>query len=343
MKFEILGFNLFFRVFILFILFLSSCFSFGFSLDDLESSEKSSLHFIRDGMWNLAVDVYLYESVLFNPLKYFDLNYSDLEDVEVVSRKSSVELNITSDNIWSTPVGPYVNTDNLDFIPGQLFDITFNVFSGNYLKVSDIVAVVTFENFGTELTRVELTYTLFNSTNNIIFKTTEFLDVEVEESIFKEFKDDLPLLPGNYKFVLETVYGDNIRDSFESDFVVSSDSGFMLSGWILYLVGFLFFIFLMILFIFIYRKFFGDRDNDVISDFNNVSNSSINNSNVVSNNSSQINNSNLVGGSDGAEVSGDETDLKNDFETLGDSMNYEGDDFDDVEIDVHSNIGGINK
>lgn len=346
MNIGVFGLNLFFRVFILFGLILSSGFVIGFSADGTDSSETSTLQFVRDGMWDLAVSMYLYESVLFNPAKYFELDYSNSSNIEPTIRTSQIELNITPNNVWSTPVGPYVSEDNINFIPNQLFDITFNVLSGDYAKVSDIVAVVTFENFGTQLTRVELTYTLFNSSNNLIFTTSEFLDVESELSIFKEFKEDIILPSGDYKLVLETVYGDNVRDRFENDFIVSSGSSFFLSIWMIYIVGFIFFIFLMFIFLIIYRKFFTDTE-EVISDFNNdssVGNNLVNEtvagenlnqtqpdlnqieSNVEMENKTNLNTDNSnINDNINNDTSDDTASGDSDF----DSMDYEGDDFDD--------------
>ena len=114
----------FFRfIFFTFILFFSAFSSFVFAVED--ESNSSVLQSVRDGMWDLAVKVYLYESVLFNPSDYFDITslVSNSENLSVVS--STGKFNVSSGVVWSVPVGPITDFDNLNFVPAQLFDITF--------------------------------------------------------------------------------------------------------------------------------------------------------------------------------------------------------------------------
>jgi hypothetical protein len=263
LKFE---FN--FLSFILFILFITFSFNSSYSteLDNFSNSEDvTALETVRDGMWDLALKVYLYETVLFEPDKYFNFDESSGEESNI---SNSINIETSSEGVWTVPVRGELG-NNVNFIPAQLFDITFIVSDGDIYELLDVLAVVTFDNFGTEAIPVELTYTLFNSDNEIIFVDSDSEIVESVKSLVRDFKNqDLELLTGSYRLVLETVYGDNVRDSFVSNFSVLEKQSSFFSGWILYLFGFISFVIILFLFLFIYRNYFVKSEN--IETFDNV-------------------------------------------------------------------------
>jgi hypothetical protein len=263
-----LSFKLVWFFFIFFSLNVSFVSVFSETLDDsYNSSGVQALKAVRDGMRNLAVKVYLYETVLFEPSKYFEIGLDNVDSVG--DTPSSINLNVSSDSVWSVPVRSNLPGNDIIFIPSQLFDITFVVSDGLIYSLSDVTAVVTFENFGTVDIPVDLSYTLFDSTNKIIFTESDSIVVGTMNSILKEFdRPEVSLIEGDYRLVLETVYGDNVRDSFSSDFKVSSEYISFFGGFMIYVYGFLLFVVIFFIFLFFYRTFF--LKSDAVENFDNV-------------------------------------------------------------------------
>ena len=275
-------FNLSFRKVITFFILTIITFTFGFaaahendfSEDNVSiSGGDKALKFVRDSILDLAVKIYLYETVLFEPSNYFeDDSVDEFSTEKRVDSLSSREFNISAQNTWSVPV----DRSNVNFIPAQLFDITFAISDGAIYSLRDIVGIVTFENFGSVETEVELVYTLFDSENLVILTESDEISVQTDESFFKNFASSNDILElGDYRLVLETIYGDNVRDSFEVKFTVFESESNFLSGYAKYFIGFLLFGFLFFIFIFIYRMFFlnsdeGDDGRVISSDVNGV-------------------------------------------------------------------------
>jgi hypothetical protein len=253
-------------IFLSFNLSFVSVFSEDIS-DSYNSSDIQALKVVRDGMWDLAVRVYLYETVLFEPSKYFDIGSDNAEPSG--GTPSSIDLNISSGAVWSVPVASNLGFNGVTFIPSQLFDITFVVSDGLIYGLRDVIGVVTFENFGTADIPVDLSYTLFDSTNKIIFTESDSVVVGTKTSILKDFdRSEVNLIEGDYKLVLETVYGDNVRDSFSANFKVSTEPNSFFEGFMIYVYGLLLFIVILFIFLSIYRAFF--LKSDEIENFDNV-------------------------------------------------------------------------
>lgn len=125
---------------------------------------------------------------------------------------SQVQLYITGDSITGAIK---------DSVPDHLFDITFSLEDRVILNSDDLVSLTTFESFGTKPTPVNLTFIIFDSRNKIVYKSEEFLVVETENILRKDFKD-LNLDFGEYQIYLKTVYGEGVEDFFERNFEIRS-------------------------------------------------------------------------------------------------------------------------
>jgi hypothetical protein len=321
----------------LFFMLVFLTFSLGYSesLDNYSNSEGvTALEVVRDGIWDLAVKVYLYETVLFDPDKYFDFSSED-SVIDVSDGSSSISIGTSNEGIWSVPIGPS-GVNDINFIPAQLFDITFVVSEGAIYGVSDILAVVTFENFGTEAIRVDLTYTLFDSSNEIIFVDSDSEVVESSKSFVRDFKNQNSVIGvGNYRLVLETVYGDNVRDSFVANFEVVEESASFFSGWVLYLVGFILFIAILVILLFIYRSYFAKSEE--VENFDKVPNQLTQNSLVAPINNVQTSNgvATVAGpNTTGADVAVVRTNANNKISKSSSSS----DSLDDFEFDEGENL-----
>lgn len=106
------------------------------------------------------------------------------------------------------------------YIPKQLLDITFEVVKNNISSANELTTLSTFISFGTEPAKVNLTYLIINENNFEVYRENDFVLVETEMYNRKNFAG-LNLPYGNYKMILETIYGDDVRTSFEKSFVVS--------------------------------------------------------------------------------------------------------------------------
>ena len=138
---------------------------------------------------------------------------------------------------------PETERDCSSEIPEQLFDITWNLDDKTISNSSELVGVVTFENFGTESTFVDLTFIILDSYGNEVYHKKGDITVTTEEVMRWEFIEnglnELPL--GKYTAVLETLYNENVLDKFEQNFEVREKSFnmlYLILGIILFFVVF---------------------------------------------------------------------------------------------------------
>ena len=108
--------------------------------------------------------------------------------------------------------------------PNQLFDIKFELDSSIVLNLEDLVARVTFESFGTEPTQINLTFILLDEIGNQVYLGQDSLIVETENVFSKKFENaDLEI--GKYVILLNTIYNENVEDSFWKEFEIRSRVG----------------------------------------------------------------------------------------------------------------------
>ncbi len=108
--------------------------------------------------------------------------------------------------------------------PNQLFDITFELDSSIVLNLEDLVARVTFESFGTETTPVNLTFIILDEIGNQVYLEQDSLVVETENIFSKKF-ENIDLEIGKYVILLNTIYNENVEDSFWKEFEIRSRVG----------------------------------------------------------------------------------------------------------------------
>lgn len=101
----------------------------------------------------------------------------------------------------------------------SLFDISFSLIDVNIESSDDLITVITFENFGTIPTTVDLTFLILDEFGNEVYREKGEITVITEEVLRKKFLG-IGLSDGDYTFVLETLYGDDVFDKFEQKFTV---------------------------------------------------------------------------------------------------------------------------
>ena len=115
-------------------------------------------------------------------------------------------------------------------IPEQLFDITFNLEDSLIQSSDELIGIVTFESFGTELTLVKLLFTILDQEGKEVHSEEAQITVETEKSLRKTF-ENLDLKQGKYTLILTTLYNVNVVDEFRQEFEISSKKRSIL--WIL--------------------------------------------------------------------------------------------------------------
>jgi hypothetical protein len=127
-------------------------------------------------------------------------------------------------------------------IPEQLFDISFDLDDSIIGSSDELSAVVTFENFGTEKTLIELRFIILDDEGNRVYEEEDDIVVETEGLLRKSF-EGLDLDYGKYIIVLETLYGDNVFDEFRQDFEITREAEFVscprfnwISYWLLLII-----------------------------------------------------------------------------------------------------------
>lgn len=108
-------------------------------------------------------------------------------------------------------------------LPEQLFDIRFLLEDSEIENSDELIGITTFESFGQVPTRVNLTYSIFDESGKKIFSEEDYIIVEVEEALRKNFIG-LNLPEGKYTATLETLYNNDVYDKFEQDFEIYKTS-----------------------------------------------------------------------------------------------------------------------
>jgi len=129
----------------------------------------------------------------------------------------------------------------------QLFDISFSLDEIIIESSDDLIAVATFENFGTEPTSIDLTFIILDEPGNEVYKEEERITVETEEVLRKSFKGlDLP--EGKYTLLLQTLYNVDVFDEFRQDFEIRKEGAIathLRKNGVYYLTGMIIFILLI--------------------------------------------------------------------------------------------------
>ncbi len=107
-------------------------------------------------------------------------------------------------------------------IPSQLFDITFNLKNTLIENPLELDTIVTFENFGTEQTPINLTFIILDENGNEIYSEKTSLIVETEAIVGWEYEGLSKLSSGKYTAILQTLYNTDVSDEFRQEFKVSS-------------------------------------------------------------------------------------------------------------------------
>jgi len=109
--------------------------------------------------------------------------------------------------------------------PNQLFDIKL-ILLKKLLNINDSVDVsISFDNFGSVETAVNLTYKILNS-NGDIYIGHDATKVQTQKILTKSF-ENLNLPEGDYTFLLITTYNKNVKDEFKQTFSVVEEKGFI--------------------------------------------------------------------------------------------------------------------
>ncbi len=104
-------------------------------------------------------------------------------------------------------------------IPEQLFDINLDLEDNAIKSADELVARVSFTNFGTVATPVNLTFRILDQSGNEVYSGQDNTVVETELVFTKRFEYlSLPL--GNYTVELTTLYNTDVEDVFTADFEV---------------------------------------------------------------------------------------------------------------------------
>ena len=134
-----------------------------------------------------------------------------------------VKLNNISDNKANVTVS-YLHEEILaseSLIPEQLFDIKLDLENFIIQDISKLVAIATFENFGSEPTPVTLLFTILNKDGEEVHSEEHAIIVETEEVFKRRFADvDLDLPNGKYTFILTTLYHVTVVDEFRHEFEI---------------------------------------------------------------------------------------------------------------------------
>ena len=104
----------------------------------------------------------------------------------------------------------------------QLFDIKFELIRKTVEKTEDLDTRVTFENFGSEPTPVNMIFTFLDSDDKEVYSEEDNLIVETEKVLIKEF-NYLNLEKGDYTLVLTTLYNVDIEDEFRKKFTITGE------------------------------------------------------------------------------------------------------------------------
>jgi len=117
---------------------------------------------------------------------------------------------------------PEVTRSCILVAPTQLFDISLDLENFVIHDISELVAIATFENFGTEPTPVTLLFTILNKDGEEVHSEEHAIIVETEEVFRRRFADvDIHLPKGEYTFILTTLYHVTVVDEFRHEFEIT--------------------------------------------------------------------------------------------------------------------------
>jgi len=105
--------------------------------------------------------------------------------------------------------------------PKQLFDISFEIQDSLILNVSDLTTMVTFENFGTIPTEVEMTFVIQDESKDQVYLEKHSIEVETVSLFIKKF-EGIDLDFGKYTIYLRTIYNGDVEDIFSKEFEIRS-------------------------------------------------------------------------------------------------------------------------
>jgi hypothetical protein len=137
--------------------------------------------------------------------------------------------------------------------PEQLFDITWDLRNYFVSNLSDLIGIATFESFGTVPTPVYLAFSIINSSLDLVYSGTENITV-LQQEIFKWnfMNKGIPRLKnGEYTAVLTVEYN-NLSETFEKNFIVSTQEKFSILSLLTYYNIIIFLIILALIIIFCY-------------------------------------------------------------------------------------------
>ena len=106
-------------------------------------------------------------------------------------------------------------------LPAQLFDIRLLIDDNIVPRIDNLVARVAFASFGRVPTPVEMTFSIIDSEGNEIWKSSDATTVQTEAVFIKRFFDAGTIPLGNYTLRLNTLYNENIKDTFEAAFTIA--------------------------------------------------------------------------------------------------------------------------
>lgn len=104
-------------------------------------------------------------------------------------------------------------------IPDALLDVTFKIEEPQLNNSRRLISVTTFQNFGTTFFPVNLEYNVYNDHSELVYSTTDVVDISTEDVAIKRF-EDLHLLSGEYVLELVIRYS-NVTEKFNQKFEVS--------------------------------------------------------------------------------------------------------------------------
>jgi hypothetical protein len=110
-------------------------------------------------------------------------------------------------------------------LPAQLFDISFSLDDWEIQNTSELFAVVIFENFGTEATPANLTFTILDQDESEVYRENISIVVETEKVVIWEYEGLRELPEAKYTAILETLYDVDVRDKFTQRFEITKEEG----------------------------------------------------------------------------------------------------------------------
>ncbi|MFA5856935.1 MAG: hypothetical protein WC867_06250 [Candidatus Pacearchaeota archaeon] len=130
----------------------------------------------------------------------------------------------------------------------ELFDIEVGLSEEKIVESKDLTIYIRFVNFGEGPSRINIVYSIINSSGSEVYTGVDDKVVYTEDSIIKNF-DFLRLEPGEYKITSSIYYGKNQTAISEKSFEIIGKSSY--SG----LISIVLFVFFVILFYFLINFF----------------------------------------------------------------------------------------